>query len=80
MTDRFARTLDCRRDASRQRDVIAFDKHAVIEAETMITRAARNDSVLFQHPQARCGLSRVNNLRARALDGADELARQGRDA
>src|SRR5437763_6067902 len=80
MTDRFARTLDCRRDASRQRDVIALDKHAVIEAETMITRAARNHSVLFQHPQARCGLARVNNLRARAFDGADKCARQRRNS
>src|SRR5205807_8564632 len=76
VADGFPGALDRRRHAARQRDVVVLDEHAVVQAEAVVARAARQDRVLLKHAEARSGLSRVNYLRARALDGADELARQ----
>ena len=75
-----ARAFDRRADAARERDVVIFYQHAVVESEAVIAPAAGLHRVLLQHTQARRRLARIHDLRARAFDRFDKLARQRGDA
>ena len=66
-------------DAAGQVDVIVLDENGVEKARAMIRGAARPDGVLFQHPQRRGRLPRVEDRDGSAAR-LDEPARARGDA
>ena len=69
---RAARALDRGVDRAGRRDMVVLDQHAAVEAEAMVVPAADADRILLDDAQARMGLARVDNFRARARDRIDE--------
>src|SRR5258706_8128908 len=56
-------------------EMILLDEDAVEEPDAVVRAAAHPHRVFLRHAQARQRLARIEDLRARALDGAHELAR-----
>jgi len=75
------RRRDCVRFFIPQRgEMIVLDQNHVEQTDPVIFPAAAGNGVFFKPPPAGCGFARVENLRARALDGIHELRGQGRNA
>src|SRR5262249_37980703 len=72
------RALERRADSSGDGDVVVLDQHGIVEAEAMVETAAAAHRVLLQGAQARRGLARAANARARARDAAHEFMRRRR--
>src|SRR5579864_569914 len=70
-------TLKCRHDATRERNVIVLDEHAVGEIKTMILPASAAHAVLVNDSQAGHRLARIENSRLCPAHRFDELPRDG---
>ena len=77
---RFDRGFDRRFHATDDAYMIILDEQAIIHPHAMIFRATHARGIFFQKAQARYGLARVEQRRARPLDQVDIAARQRRDA
>src|SRR5207248_4190336 len=61
-------------------DVVLLDEDRVVQSGPVVGAAARCDRALLELAQARRRLARVEDLRAGALDSADEARGERRDA
>src|SRR6266487_2725566 len=71
---------DGRRDSSCSLDVIILDENAIAQAKTVVVTATGAHGVFFQAAQPWCRLTRIEDVRSRALDGADTARGDGGDA
>src|SRR5262245_48519231 len=80
MTCAPARTLQDSPDAACDRDMVVLDQHGIVETEAVVEATAAAHCVFLERAQARRGLARAADARARAFDAADEFVRCGRHA
>src|SRR6476620_2209823 len=73
-------TLQYRSDASRQRDVIVLDKHAVRKIKPVILSAAATHRVLVENTQAGHGLAGIEYAGFRSRDGVHKLSGERGDS
>ena len=75
-----ARPQDRRAHASRRRDMVILDQHAIIQPGAMVAPAAHAHRVLLQRAQPRRRLARIHDLRPCIPHRRDTARRQRGDA